>query len=172
VDAAESGVTGRDFPHKLRIRMTRSGSLKSLALWVSSGVLASVWLYGAWHAYEAHKLVTAGLALVIPPFGMYMAVEADSGHGAAEARAAEQIKRIVGTVNAWCYEQPSTLRLNEVQQDIYCDCVAQMFIDDFPVDLSLDPDSEKHNPLRINTRLGNARGSCMSSVVYLGGGSV
>jgi hypothetical protein len=152
--------------------MNKSGDLKSLVLWMFNGALVSIWLYGAWHAYESHELSTAGLALVLPPYGLYLAMEAGFGHSTTtpEAQAAANAEQFLDTVSAWCYRQPMTARLNEAQRDVYCACVSEMFAEDFPADLSLDPNSDQHNQSRINARIHRVGGSCMSSVVYLGRG--
>ena len=146
----------------------KSAGLKSLALWMFYCAFASVWIYGIWHTYTAHRTSAAVLALFFPPYGLYMAMESDTGH--ADANRASNRKGLLNAATEWCYQHPQTSRLNEAQQQVFCACFAEMFVDDLPPDLSFDPASPNYDISRINARIGNVAGSCMSSARYLGRG--
>jgi hypothetical protein len=150
----------------------KSGDLKSLLIWVTSGALVSVWLYGAYHAYSGHGLGDAALSLLIPPYGLYMAAEANSGH--AEDKTAERAERIRADVTQWCIRQDITnsarANLNETQKEVFCSCVSQMFVETAPPDLVVNERAAGYDEQRILAILNKSGGSCLSSAIYLGGG--
>jgi len=52
----------------------------SVLKWMLGGILLTSWLYGSWHAFTMHGLPTALAGLLIPPYGIYLASEAQYGH--------------------------------------------------------------------------------------------
>jgi hypothetical protein len=148
----------------------KSSDLKSLLTWIIGGTLVSIWLYGAYHAYSGHGLGDAAWSLLIPPYGLYMAMEANSGH--AEEKAAELAERHRSSVTQWCYQQDITnskrANLNETQKEVFCSCVSQMFVEQAPPDLVIDKRAADYDEKRVLEILNKAGGSCLGSAIYLG----
>ena len=38
-------------------------------------LIASVWLFGAYHGFKAHSFAAGALAVIVPPYGGYLAIE-------------------------------------------------------------------------------------------------
>jgi hypothetical protein len=108
--------------------------LESPWTWVLGGALVSTWLLGVVHAYDAHSRVGAAVALFLPPYGLYMAVEQMARHpnanevsdapvaGAASANAQ-------GGYLDQCLQRrvvSDQLSLGESQNEVFCTCSAQM----------------------------------------------
>jgi FKBP-type peptidyl-prolyl cis-trans isomerase len=65
--------------------MTNSTGLKSPIAWMVGGLLLAAWLAGVLHAYQSHSIGMATAALLLPPYGVYMAAEQSLGHSEADA---------------------------------------------------------------------------------------
>jgi hypothetical protein len=102
--------------------------------WVIGGALVSTWLLGIVHAYGAHSRAGAAVALVLPPYGLYMAVEQMAAHpDANEASDAPIVDVLSANAEGGYLDQclqrrvvSDQLSLGESQNAVFCTCSAQM----------------------------------------------
>ena len=103
--------------------------------WVIGGALVSTWLLGVVHAYGAHSRIGAAAALVLPPYGLYMAVEQMVAHPNANSEGTDAPGADVLSANVdggyldQCLQKrvvSDQLSLGEKQNEVFCTCSAQM----------------------------------------------
>ena len=151
--------------------MNRS-DIESLLVWMLSGALLTTWLYGVYHAYTDHSLSRAGVALVLPPYGIYMAAEATLGaaHSPAAGKddgpdRAASIRQKIEVCRA-DDQQFAGSKLDRQQFNVFCACFWQMVYEDIPPDEDIGPNGQA-SP-RAQAKMQTAATSCMASVRYLG----
>ena len=152
-----------------RVFVIERSNLDSALLWAINGAIVSIWLYGAAHAFSVHDQLKGALSLAIPPYGLYMAWEKSFGHRPDKTELKAALLRPI--VNEWCYRQSLTNNrkdnLDEEQKEIFCSCVAEMFVEVVPPDLRLDSQRSEQDSRHIQTILNRIGGSCLSSARYL-----
>jgi hypothetical protein len=108
--------------------------------WLVGGILVSTWLLGVIHAYTAHSQVSAAGALIIPPYGLYMAVEQMAAHPDAISESdtamtdALPSNEDVGYIEQCLQKRvvSDQLSLGEKQNEVFCICSGQMLADELP----------------------------------------
>ena len=116
--------------------MRRNDVLNNPLLWVIGGALLSTWLYGVFHTYTTHDAGRALTALLLPPYGLYMAVEQSLAHSAsAGALSSLPVADVVQENAAACRGSETVqqqLGLGDHQFATFCTCVWQYFMDNYP----------------------------------------
>jgi len=130
-------------------------------VWVNAGIFVSCWLFGAYHAWQDHTTNQALVAVLFPPYGVWMTIEKELEHrGQIDWQSRAQNCRENDAVH---------LRsgLTREQYGIWCDCTWQM-IAEWP--MRSDKPSwlgNRRNSREFQVLIQRARGSCFSSARYL-----
>jgi hypothetical protein len=103
-------------------------------VWVVGGILVSTWLLGVIHAWSAHSRISAVGALLLPPYGLYLAVEQMNAHPitgpASEASMAGGLPaNAEGGYFEQCLEKrvvSDQLNFSDTQNEVFCSCSAEM----------------------------------------------
>ena len=108
------------------------------------GALISTWLLGVIHAYGTHSPVSAAAAVILPPYGLYMAVEQIIGHadaGPGPASESSTVSALPANAKGGYLDQclqkramSDQLSLGETQNEVFCTCSAQMLSERVPED--------------------------------------
>ena len=108
------------------------------------GALISTWLLGVIHAYGTHSPVSAAAALILPPYGLYMAAEQIIGHadaGPGQALDLSTVSALPANAKGGYLDQclqkrvmSDQLSLGEIQNEVFCTCSAQMLSERVPED--------------------------------------
>lgn len=150
--------------------MDRQAALNNPLVWVLGGALAATWLYGAYHAWQSHDGGVAVTALLLPPYGIYMAVEQELGHPDAGAAKVQRGARVM-SAQQLCREDAETFEktgLSREQYDVWCDCSWQMIADGFtPAEAAYLKENQQNSP-GFQRLMKQARESCYSTARYLG----
>ena len=136
--------------------------------WIVVGTLLALWGYGVFHAYSAHDRKTLILAVVLPPYGMYMA--APEWHGdEAEMQMTRSKELTAEEVVQYCKEdqdQRARTGLTQTQYDVFCDCTWAIVFETMD---GYTGDEARRNQV-LNAVLNQASQNCMASAQYLGEG--
>jgi hypothetical protein len=130
-------------------------------VWVNGGIFISCWLFGAYHAWQDHTADQALMAAVLPPYGIWMAIEYELEHRGAidwESRAQN------------CRENDAVrLRsgLPREQYGIWCDCTWQMVAESPVWSKRRFWLGNRRDSREFEALVKYARGSCFSSARYL-----
>jgi len=136
-------------------------------VWIVGGALIASWFYGVFHTYKNHDGIKVVAALLLPPYGLYMAAEQSFGHSASAGEAftlpvSEMIERNAAT----CRESESWQRktgLSEAQFAAFCSCIGQFVIDNFPPDENEYVDKYGKNSPRLDQVKARAVDACLAS---------
>lgn len=136
--------------------------------WVVLGTLLALWGYGIFHAYSEHDRNTLILAVVLPPYGIYMA--APDWHGdEAEMQVTRSRELSPEEVVQYCkddQEQRARTGLTQTQYEVFCDCTWAIVFETMD---AFDGDEAKRTQV-LNAALNRASQNCMASAQYLGEG--
>jgi hypothetical protein len=108
--------------------------------WVIGGILISTWLLGVIHAYSSHSRFSAAGAVIVPPYGLYMALEQMAAHPDAGPTPVSSTADALpvdaeGGYLDQCLQKrvmSDQLSLGEIQNQVFCTCSAQMLADGIP----------------------------------------
>jgi hypothetical protein len=153
----------------------KPGALSAVA-WALTGGLIMGWLAGAWHAWSVHGLATGVLAVLLPPYGAYWAVEQSlSPHEepalatSAEPRSDEEL---IDALTAGCnVNEAGFLRsgFSRQQYDEYCLCMARSLVRNLTPEERSFLARENRNSAGYLRKSQQADGFCRASSQYLGG---
>ncbi len=154
--------------------MNTRALLRNPLAWMFGGALVVSWLFGSWHAFAAHGAAQAGIALLVPPYGVYMAVEQEYGHArdGTGVRVAGDREADIAVLVARCNanaEAQEKSGLSKRAYDVWCACTMRMALDNLP-----DGENEyvaKHgrNSPQFAPIIKHARATCYESAKFLGG---
>lgn len=78
--------------------MNTRAAIDSPLAWIIGGALICSWLFGSLHAFQAHGIARAGIALLVPPYGLYMAAEQEFGHASDTRTAYDREANLVALI--------------------------------------------------------------------------
>jgi hypothetical protein len=144
-------------------------------VWVVGGGLVSIWLFGILHAYEVHDRSAAILAAVIPPYGLYMTLEASfAEHPELTSPGAGDPSIVRSTLDLRnrCLSDSKSremLKFSEPQYEVFCLCIS-----DFVGEIYTDSETEYvnvhgENSPEFRKKSQDSIQNCLASARYLGG---
>jgi hypothetical protein len=151
--------------------MRRIEVLNNPLVWIIGGALIASWFYGVFHTYKKHDGIKVAAALLLPPYGLYMAAEQSFGHSARAGGKAFTltVSELIERNAATCRESESWQRrtgLGETQFAAFCICIGQFVIDNFPSDENEYVDKYGKNSPRLDQVKTRAMDACLASSRY------
>jgi hypothetical protein len=153
--------------------MNMQNLLKNPLVWILGGALITSWLFGSLHAFQAHGTTSAAISLLVPPYGVYMALEQEIGHErqSPEEMMAPNRERDIAALAKRCSDQTEARERSGLSQDAYdmwCMCTFRMAMDNLPEGENEYVAQNGRNSPQFAPILAQAQNSCFSSAHYLG----
>ncbi len=143
---------------------------RRLLTWAARIILLVAWLFGSWHTAGTRGQGYAIAALLIPPYGIYIAVEAMIREAQRQPRRIDPAQ-LVDTMTRRCVQaEPNvwTEKLNAVQKEEYCLCVARAMVGDIQQDVASGKRGQQRASTERTRRNQRIRMSCQSSAQFFG----
>lgn len=152
--------------------MQREKILNNPLTWVIGGALISSWLFGVLHTFRAHGMTQAVIALVLPPYGVYMLAEqsishSDSADVAPRVTVDELIEKNVTACRS-SIELKLQAGFSDEQMAVFCRCVWRLVIENFPAGENEYVDEYGKNSPELERLKGNAMSTCVVSAAAAG----
>lgn len=116
--------------------MQRDKILNNPLAWVVGGALITTWLFGVFHSYRGHGLTQAAAALLLPPYGLYMAVEESVAHSkGGEPAFSLPVGELIEQNAAACRESDNfrdQSGLSVEQFAVFCSCIWRFVFENYP----------------------------------------
>jgi hypothetical protein len=142
--------------------------LENPLTWIVGGGLIGAWLFGVLHSFDSHRGIGTVVAVVFPPYGLYLSVERLSEHPgekamqgqAPDSRYLEQcLEEGVMTVQS---------ELTDAQNQAFCTCTAQLLAEGLPEGEGEYIARHGRNSPEFETLRRTISESCLTSVQYVG----
>lgn len=151
--------------------MRRVDVLNNPLVWIVGGALIASWLYGVFHTYRDHNGVQAVVALLIPPYGLYMAAEPSFGHGDGIGESFDlPVSEMIQKSAALCETSDALQRelgLDDEKFAEFCTCAWTSIIDNFPANENEYVDQYGKNSPQLEQVKKDAMDSCRARSQYL-----
>jgi len=138
---------------------------------MAGGALIVSWLFGVWHAWSAHSPASAAFALLIPPYGIYLASEQSFGHEARrpDLAAGEIAPAVAERLMAQCMRDGRRrFALNETQLDVFCACTVQSVVGEIPAGMFVQGEMTGEQLAALVAMTERAAESCRATARYMG----
>ena len=147
-----------------------TGKPRLLLTWAARATLLVAWLFGSWHAAGTRGQGHAVTALIIPPYGIYIAVDALIRESRRQPRRLDPAQLIESITRRCVQAEPNvwTETLNAVQKEEYCLCVARAMVGDIQQDIASGRTGQQRASAERIRRNQRIRMSCQSSARFFG----
>ncbi len=143
---------------------------RRLSTWAARIVLLVAWLFGSWHAAGTRGQGYALAAFLIPPYGIYIATDALIREAQRQPRPIDPAILVESITRRCIQAEPNvwTEKLNAVQKEEYCLCVARAMVGDIQQNVAGGRTGQQRNSAERIRRNQRIRMSCQSSAQFLG----
>jgi hypothetical protein len=145
---------------------------KSALSWVLSGGLIMSWIYGAAVAFMLNGPGKGALALLIPPYALYVAATSNLP-ASPVAQTGPSPGQMIDALTSRCESQLAEQgmgKLSRRQQTEFCYCLARATVEVIaPADAAYVAEHGRNSP-EFQQRMQQAQGSCLATAQYLADG--
>ncbi|HHQ13657.1 MAG TPA: hypothetical protein ENK16_01395 [Chromatiales bacterium] len=138
--------------------------------WAARIILLVAWLFGSWHAAGTRGQGYAITAFLIPPYGIYIAVDTLIRESRRQPRRLNPAQLVESITRRCNQAEPNvwTEKLNAVQKEEYCLCVARAMVGDIQQAIASGRTGQQRTSAERTRRNQRIRLSCQSSAQFFG----